>query len=110
MTYPVIQCLILLISLGSDVGIAIYNRHFQGIDESSGFTAHVFGGMAGFLVGLIVLRNLENHKHEKLIWWTAVLVFSCLMMIAVLRNVFSDVPYWTNGVFMFSNVTQNKEL
>lgn len=93
MSYPAVQLLIFLIIMASDVGTAIYNRYIQDINEHIGYTAHLCGAVAGLLVGLCVLRNLEVKKHEKVIWWFAVVTYASLMAIAVLWNILDSAHF-----------------
>ena len=43
-----------------DLGFALYNR-YHNEDDSIGYSAHIGGGAAGFLIGMNILRNF-HHK------------------------------------------------
>lgn len=88
MTYPIVQLLIFVIVTASDVGTAIYNRYVLDLEEHIGYTAHLCGAVAGLLVGLNILRNLEIKNHEKIIWYVSMVLYFSLMAIAILWNVF----------------------
>ena len=43
-----------------DFGFALYTR-YHNPDDSVGYSAHIGGGAAGFLIGMNILRNF-HHK------------------------------------------------
>ncbi|RZC38501.1 rhomboid-related protein 2, partial [Asbolus verrucosus] len=81
MSFPAVQLIIFLLITGVDVGTSIYNRYCANMDEHIGYVAHFAGAVAGLLVGISVLRNLEVTWKENVIWWFAAIVFSVLMLI-----------------------------
>ncbi|XP_017782022.1 PREDICTED: rhomboid-related protein 2-like [Nicrophorus vespilloides] len=88
MTYPIIQMIIFVVLMGSDVGTAIYNRYVLNADESIGYAAHFFGALAGLLVGIFVLRNIEVTRSEKVIRAIAIVAFVILMGSGITINIF----------------------
>ncbi|XP_017782023.1 PREDICTED: rhomboid-related protein 2-like [Nicrophorus vespilloides] len=88
MTYPIIQLIIFIVLMGSDVGTAIYNRYVLNANESIGYAAHFFGALAGLLVGIFVLRNIEVTRPEKIIRAIAIVVFVVLMGSGIIINIF----------------------
>lgn len=51
-------------------------------------TLHFILIIAGLLVGIGVLRNLEKRKWEKRLWWAAVVLYFTLMLAGILANIF----------------------
>ncbi|EFA08482.1 rhomboid-related protein 2 [Tribolium castaneum] len=86
MSFPIVQLFIFLIIMASDIGTAIYNRYFLEMDEHIGYMAHFAGAIAGLLVGLNVLRNLEVTTVERVIWWLSIVTYCLLMAIAIIWN------------------------
>ncbi|XP_077299637.1 rhomboid-4 isoform X2 [Arctopsyche grandis] len=89
--YAAIQLIVFLCIVGTDVGTAVYNRYFLDLEENIGYVAHLAGAIAGLLVGIGVLRNLEVQSWEKYLWWCAVVTYFFIMAVAVLLNIF-----WTD--------------
>jgi len=61
-----------------DVGVALYYRYADPVNQKVGYAAHFGGALMGLLVGLFVLRNLKQEKFEKKIWWAS-LIFTVLL-------------------------------
>ncbi|CAH1132732.1 unnamed protein product [Ceutorhynchus assimilis] len=87
MAYPIIQLIIFILLIAADVSTAIHNR-YQGDQTPIGYAAHFGGALAGFLVGIWVLKNVEPTKKEKYLWWAAFVVYVLLMGVAIIMNVF----------------------
>jgi len=88
MKWAIYQLLILLVLIFADVGTAIYNRYVLEMNESIGYAAHFFGALAGLLVGINVLRNLQVRQWEKIVWWVSISVYVILMLGAIAWNIF----------------------
>ncbi|CAH1382697.1 hypothetical protein MTP99_006680 [Tenebrio molitor] len=88
MSFPLVQLFIFLLVTGVDVGTSIYNRYWTDMDEHIGYVAHFGGALAGLLVGIFVLRNLEVTKKENVIWWIAVAAYVALMLVGICWNIF----------------------
>ncbi|KAL1501693.1 hypothetical protein ABEB36_006975 [Hypothenemus hampei] len=88
MTMPYLQLGILLIIVGFDLGSSIYDRYFLNIHNQVGYAAHFGGAVAGLLVGIYLLRNLNVKKCEKYLWWAALVIYVVLMTVAILMNIF----------------------
>jgi rhomboid-related protein 1/2/3 len=56
------------------------------LDENIGYAAHFAGGVAGLLVGINILRNLEVTKAERIVWWVSILTYCFLMIVAIVWN------------------------
>ncbi|KAK3918459.1 Rhomboid-related protein 3 [Frankliniella fusca] len=94
MQFAVYQLLVFLLLIISDVGTAIYNRLHEVDDRASlhfnfhvGYVAHLAGAVAGLLVGIQVLRNLEVRSWERVIWWASIILYFGLMITAIVWNV-----------------------
>jgi hypothetical protein len=51
-----------------------------------GYAAHLAGAMAGLLVGIFVLRNLQVKAWERKVWWASIVLFTLLMLAAIIWN------------------------
>lgn len=87
MEYAFIQLFVFLVFCGTDVGFSVY-RHINDPYDRVGYMAHLCGGIAGLLVGIGVLRNLNVRSWEKKIWWIAVTIYSGLMIAGICFHVF----------------------
>jgi len=90
MRWAIYQLAILLVLIFADVGTAIYNRYVMDKDKSVGYAAHFFGALAGLLVGINVLRNLQVQPWEKKVWWISISIYLFLMLGAIAWNIFYD--------------------
>ncbi|XP_034235832.1 rhomboid-related protein 2-like [Thrips palmi] len=101
MQFAVYQLIVFLLLIVSDVGTAIYNRLHE-VDDKVGYVAHLAGAIAGLLVGIQVLRNLEVRSWERVIWWASIILYLGLMTAAIVWNIaFPDYfpgPYECYGV------------
>lgn len=89
MTTPVpqIHLGLILSFISADLGSSIY-RHLTDPYDNVGYIAHLSGAIAGLLVGIGVLRNLNIRPWEKKLWWFAVSLFVGLMMVGVCIHIF----------------------
>ncbi|XP_011501874.1 PREDICTED: rhomboid-related protein 3 isoform X2 [Ceratosolen solmsi marchali] len=71
-----------------DVGQAIYTRYVLETNNQIGYVAHLTGAIAGLLVGINILRNLEVRTWEKIIWWASFIAYTVLMAAAIFWNIF----------------------
>lgn len=88
MEFAIIQLLVFLLLAAVDIGTAVYDRYWRHLDQNIGYVAHLAGALAGLLVGIGVLRNLEKRKWEKRLWWAAVVLYFSLMIAGILANIF----------------------
>lgn len=88
MRWAIYQLAILLVLIFADVGTAIYDRYVLGVEKSIGYAAHFFGALAGLLVGINVLRNLQVKSWEKKVWWISISIYMFLMLGAIAWNLF----------------------
>ncbi|XP_011702330.1 PREDICTED: rhomboid-related protein 3 isoform X3 [Wasmannia auropunctata] len=87
MEFAVLQLLVFLVITSVDVGQAVYNRYVLDANDQIGYVAHLAGAIAGLLVGINILRNLEVQTWEKVIWWASIVTFTGLMTAAILWNI-----------------------
>lgn len=87
MSFPVIQLVLFLLVTASDVGTAIYNRYVLDSEDHIGYAAHFAGAIAGLLVGLNLLRNLNITPSERIVWWISIVTYFFLMAVAIIWNV-----------------------
>ncbi|XP_031828897.1 rhomboid-4 isoform X2 [Nomia melanderi] len=87
MEFAVMQLLVFLVVTSFDIGQAIYNRYVLEKNDQVGYVAHFAGAIAGLLVGINVLRNLEVRTWEKVVWWASIITYVALMTAAILWNV-----------------------
>ncbi|XP_072745583.1 rhomboid-related protein 2 isoform X3 [Anoplolepis gracilipes] len=96
MEFAVLQLLVFLVVTSVDVGQAVYNRYVLDTNDQIGYVAHLAGAIAGLLVGINILRNLEVQTWEKVIWWASMFTFTSLMTAAILWNVLFTSYYESN--------------
>lgn len=86
MSFPLVQLLIFLLVAGSDIGQAIYNRYVLDMDQHIGYAAHFAGALAGLLVGINVLRNLNVTRTERIVWIVSMVIYVSLMATCIIWN------------------------
>jgi len=88
MELAIFRLLFIVILVGVDVGTAIYYRYVEEIDTKVGYSAHLAGAIAGLLVGVNVLRNLQVETWEKVVWWISFAVYLMLVTALIAVNIF----------------------
>lgn len=86
MKFAILQALVFLILAASDIGSAVYNRYILKEKSRIGYAAHIAGAIAGLLVGINILRNLQVKTWERVLRWACVVVFFTLMLAAIIFN------------------------
>ncbi|XP_050524810.1 rhomboid-related protein 2 isoform X2 [Daktulosphaira vitifoliae] len=87
MEFGIYQLLVFSVLIVFDTGSSIYNRYFVEVDNQIGYTAHLAGAIAGLLVGVYTLRNLNVKPWEKKLSWIFFTVYIILIGSAVLCNI-----------------------
>uniref|UniRef100_A0A1B6LK46 EF-hand domain-containing protein n=2 Tax=Graphocephala atropunctata TaxID=36148 RepID=A0A1B6LK46_9HEMI len=87
MQFAVWQLLVFLLLAVIDIGSAVHARYIADIDQKIGYVAHIAGAVAGLLVGLYVLRNLEVQSWERTLWRISILVFTALVAVGIIWNI-----------------------
>lgn len=88
MEYAIVQLFVFLVFCVTDLSVSIYNSIYDPFDKV-GYIAHASGALAGFLVGIGVLRNLKINPWERKLWWVAVTIYFLLMGAGVLYHIFN---------------------
>ncbi|KDR22447.1 rhomboid-related protein 2-like isoform X1 [Zootermopsis nevadensis] len=86
MTFAIYQLLIFFVLIVVDVGTAVYTRYVLLEESQIGYAAHLAGAVAGLLVGINVLRNLEIKSWERKVWWASIILYTALMLAAIIWN------------------------
>ena len=86
MEFPALRLLAFLLLAGVDTGVAIYYRFVAGVDTRVSYVAHLAGAVIGLLLGIVVLRNLREHKWERVLWWFCLILFLLLFLAAIIIN------------------------
>ncbi len=91
MEFAVIRLIGIVLIIGADLGVALYNRY--GVKSSSeansvSFVAHIGGFVCGLLMGIVVLRNFKQHSWERVVWWISLVGYIVLVIVCVLWNIF----------------------
>nr|XP_027239345.1 protein rhomboid-like [Penaeus vannamei] len=92
MEMPWLQLFVLLLLIGLDFGYAIWDTYFALEPSNTGHMAHFGGAVAGVLVGVVVLRNLQKETWERYCWWFSLVLFLLVISAGVMLNVFLPVP------------------
>ncbi|BFG01903.1 protein rhomboid [Drosophila madeirensis] len=87
MEYAIVQLLAFLVFCFTDLGTSVY-RHLTDQHDQIGYVAHLSGAVAGLLVGIGVLRNLEVRRWERILWWVAVIFYFALMTTGIIIHIF----------------------
>lgn len=85
MEFPALRLIGWLLLTGIDTGVAVYYRYVD-INTQVGYAAHGAGAIVGFLLGIVVLRNLRVHTWERVLWWFCLLIFLGLFLAAIIWN------------------------
>lgn len=76
-----------------DTGMAIYNKHMYQQQNTTGYTAHIAGAMAGLVVGLTVLKNRRVRTWEIWLRLGCVLLTGSFLAVTVLWSMAGDSMY-----------------
>uniref|UniRef100_A0A2S2QA75 rhomboid protease n=2 Tax=Sipha flava TaxID=143950 RepID=A0A2S2QA75_9HEMI len=87
MEFAIYQLLIFGFLIIFDTGSSIYNRFFVDVDNRIGYTAHLAGAVAGLLVGVYTLRNLNVRPWEKKLCWFCFVIYVLAIGSAIMWNV-----------------------
>uniref|UniRef100_A0AAG5D176 EF-hand domain-containing protein n=1 Tax=Anopheles atroparvus TaxID=41427 RepID=A0AAG5D176_ANOAO len=93
MEFAIVQLFVFLIFCVTDLGVSIYNSINDPFDKV-GYIAHASGALAGFLVGIGVLRNLKVVPWERKLWWCAVTVYFLLMTAGVMYHFLNPAHFY----------------
>lgn len=82
---PVRLTILLVLSFG-DTGIAIYRRYFETVTTKVGISAHIGGMVAGLLLGIPVLKNVNVLTWEKTLGYVTLSIYLCFVAFAMIFN------------------------
>ncbi|XP_076048803.1 rhomboid-related protein 2-like isoform X2 [Oratosquilla oratoria] len=85
--YPWVHAVFLGVLTCVDVGFAIWDTYFSVDPSNTGHMAHLGGALAGLLVGVNVLRNLEREPWEKYCWWIAFIIFAVIILSTIVLSI-----------------------
>ncbi|XP_055305012.1 rhomboid-related protein 2-like [Sitodiplosis mosellana] len=89
MEYAIVQLFLFLTFCITDFGFTAW-RYFNNIYDQVGYVSHLCGAIAGLLVGIGVLQNLEVRRWERWLWWCAVTLYFLLMITGISIHIFYD--------------------
>jgi len=69
-----------------DLAIAVTARYSESSGGSVGYSAHIGGSLAGFLIGINIIRNLRHKKWEGYLRLICFLIWILLVIISILWN------------------------
>ena len=93
MEFNWIRLSVLLLFGGTDIGVAIYGRYTNDVENRTSYSAHIAGALAGFLIGINVLRNLKVRRWETILGWFALITYILLMGSAIIFNIVNKNHY-----------------
>lgn len=86
MKHPLNSLFFFLAFCATDLIHSIYKNQTEK-DDDIGYIVHLFGAVAGLLVGIGVLRNLDELEFEKRLWVIAVTMYVTLMVVGIMNHV-----------------------
>ncbi|XP_017473708.1 PREDICTED: protein rhomboid-like [Rhagoletis zephyria] len=103
MRYGMLQLARLIVLVSCDLCYAVYTKyHYSSkvayseaktLLPSVSYVAHLTGALAGFTMGLLVLKNFDNSKavQSKHLWWLALGVYLAFTIFAIAFNLVNTV-------------------
>ncbi|XP_063926669.1 protein rhomboid-like [Zophobas morio] len=85
---PEIQLTMFVLVTVVTLGFPICSSYWFNEADQTAHTAHFIGALAGFLVGVVVLKNLKLTEKENVTWWIAAAVYMILMLVGICWNIF----------------------
>ncbi|MDK2413612.1 rhomboid family intramembrane serine protease, partial [Aphanizomenon sp. 202] len=71
MEFRWIQLIIIIFVSVLDLSYAFYDTYGSATPSNTGHMAHLGGAIAGVLVGVSILRNLQRRRWERVCWWVS---------------------------------------
>lgn len=75
-----------------DISNAVWSRYVLHVDRRIAYAAHFGGALAGLLIGLNILRNLEVTKTERVVKYISFIIFLIFVVAAIFWNVLYSIP------------------
>ncbi|XP_048776348.2 rhomboid-related protein 2-like [Ostrea edulis] len=82
---PVRLTIFLVLSIG-DTSVAVYRRFFEEGAAKIGISAHIGGMMAGLLVGIPLLKNVNILPWERKLGWVSLIIYLLFVAFAMFFN------------------------
>jgi cell division protein FtsW (lipid II flippase) len=90
MKFNWIRLIGLLLYVGIDIGVSVYDHYVNNEQNRTSYLAHIAGALAGFLIGLCVLRNLKARRWKVILGWFVFIVYILLMGFAIIFNIVNE--------------------
>jgi len=85
MSHPWLRVGVVTLTAATDIGVYIYQTVFLGQPAKPvSYPAHIAGAVSGLLVGVLCLRNLSWEPHQRIIWIACLVLYLCLIFVAVI--------------------------
>ncbi|VDM75682.1 unnamed protein product [Strongylus vulgaris] len=84
------RALVLAILIGSDAGVAVFQRYFVDRTDKVSYVSHIGGFVAGVLLGIVLLRNFRRHQWEGNVWWTALALYTFFIAVCIVLIIAPD--------------------
>jgi len=80
-----------------DISLAMYDRYYGTHKNKTSYSAHFMGALTGFLLGIVVLRNLKVRRWEIILGYVTIAVFILLLGMCIIWNAVYD-SYFPNPI------------
>ncbi|PIO63007.1 peptidase, S54 family [Teladorsagia circumcincta] len=90
MEFNWIRAIVLVILIGSDTAVSVYQRYFVDRVDRVSYVSHIGGFVAGVLLGVVILRNFRRHRWEGKLWWASLVAFVFFIAICVVLIIAPD--------------------
>uniref|UniRef100_A0A7I4YAS0 rhomboid protease n=2 Tax=Haemonchus contortus TaxID=6289 RepID=A0A7I4YAS0_HAECO len=90
MEFNWIRAIILVILIGADTAVSVYQRYFVDRVDRVSYVSHIGGFVAGILLGVVILRNFRRHKWEARLWWASLVAFVFFIVICIVLIIAPD--------------------
>lgn len=100
MEFKIVRVFVFSLFLITDFGYSAY-LHYHKI-HVPGYTAHLFGALAGLLVGIVALKKSPERRRELKLWWWTMSIYFLLMFAGIFTHTFFahdlNIPSWNPQV------------
>jgi O-antigen ligase len=93
MEFNWIRLIGLLVFGGIHIGVAANGRYVKGEQNRTSYSVHIAGALAGFFIGLNVLRNLKARRWQIILGWFVLIIYILLMGFAIIFNIVNEKHY-----------------
>ncbi|BFZ20276.1 hypothetical protein BsWGS_23315 [Bradybaena similaris] len=85
-----VRLAIILILVVPDTGLAVYRRVTAPDENKIGVTAHIGGFLAGVMLGIVILRNINRLTWERTLGWVTLALYLAFVAFCCLFNAFYE--------------------